>query len=708
MRKTIFLVVQLFVIQQLCAQPIHKKAERHFNQFEYISAAHAYEKILQENADDKLAMERLVLCYDKLNDPQRAEEWLARICNREQAEAKYLKMYGQVLAANSKYAESKEWYKKYLAGTSDKDVEDILTGYEKLSAFYKDSSLYSIAPLDINSQHSDFSPVFYEDGILFCSARGSGKKASQYAWNNSSFIDLYYSTKSNPIPVPIDKPVNSKLHEGPATFSIEQDTIYFTRNNYVGNRKVNSSDGIVKLKIYFSIKNNETWLKERSFKFNSNEYSTGHPAFSPDHKLYFVSDRPGGFGGTDIYWTKYENGDWVAPVNLGAEINTSGNEMFPYVDSSGNLYFASNTHPGLGGLDIFCAKINQNGFSPPENMGAPVNSSKDDFGLIIQNNKGYFSSNRGDNPQDDNIFSFSLDKTKLLAIQAVTTEGLKIENFTIQIIRQEQVLKEQLVESTFTHSFNVDDSYTVSCSKEGFLNKSRVLQYEDFVKVANNETVTVILDRAIKKVTLALLSVEGTSIANGNIQIKELATGTVRTFESDKDGLLSIELDPQAQYEIVCAKTNYKTKTISLNPTDLEKITSETNVPIVLSLANVLFDKNEIGQLIELDIKYDLGKFNIRKDAAKELDKLIVFLKKNPTVSVELGSHTDSRGGQESNLALSQKRATSAAHYIVTKGISSKRVIPIGYGKDDLKVIDAVTEEEHQQNRRTTVKIVGI
>ena len=169
-----------------------------------------------------------------------------------------------------------------------------------------------------NSEYSDFSPAYYKDGIVFCSARNTDAK-TKYTWDNTSYIDLFVMRDSLRAPMSLGKPVNTALHEGPATFSTNFDTIFFTRNNYINNKKSNSKDGVVKLKIYYAVLKNGIWQKEQNLPFSSDEYSIGHPALGKDHKLYFVSDMPGGIGGTDIYYTTLVNGQWSNPVNVGPE-----------------------------------------------------------------------------------------------------------------------------------------------------------------------------------------------------------------------------------------------------------------------------------------------------------------------------------------------------------------------------------------------------
>jgi outer membrane protein OmpA-like peptidoglycan-associated protein len=683
----------------------YKKAEKYYNQFEYAAAAEAFEAIASRYPSDVRAWERLAVCYEKLNNSQKAEAWLARLCNRQEAPAHYFKWYAKVLASNGHYTASASWYQKYLDTVPDEHATHTVKGYNNIELFYEDSSFYSIRPLPFNSDQSDFSPSFYEGGLVFCSSRIDVKNKGTYMWDNSAFIDLYWVGNLEAKPIAFGKPINSIMHEGPATFTAGYDTLYFTRNNLTDNRKSIGENDIVKLKIFYSIRKNGIWQKEIGLPLNADNFSVGHPALSPSHRLYFASDMPGGLGGTDLYYTEFVNGHCTAAVNLGPEINTPGNEMFPFIDDQGNLYFASNTHPGLGGLDIFYAKKRENNFQSPKNLGYPINSSKDDFGLIIKAAEGFFSSNRGANHQDDNIYSFTINKSKSVYIQPVSQDGKRLGNFNVLL--EGESSEQHHVEQVFSNEFNCEKVYKIQVSKEGYQDQSLTLEREKLISLHQYDTIRIILKDAVKNFQIKLRSDDGKSLAGGTIEIRNLTTGEIQKLITDDNGQTEVVLNTQAQYEFTGSNAAYKSKIVTYNSAELLALYQGTTIEISLLSTNVLFEKNEIGETIELEIRYDVSKSNIRPDAAKELNKLVAFLKKNPTIKVELGSHTDTRGSEEANRKLSQQRAEAAVRYMLSKKISFKQLIPVGYGEHDPKLNNAITEAEHQQNRRTTIKIVG-
>lgn len=282
-------------------------------------------------------------------------------------------------------------------------------------ATWKGPALVEIKNMAINSKYSDFSPMFHKDSsLVYASAHDSAFITTRrYRWTNQPFLDLYVAQAqgdgenlSNP--KKFSKNINTKYHEASVSFSPDQKTIYFTRNNY-GKRLKRGKNGINHLKIYQSNFVDGDWTKAVEVPFNSEDYSTGHPSVSPDgKKLYFVSDRPGGYGETDIYVVDIlDNGSFTEPKNLGRTVNTAKKEMFPYITENA-LYFSSDRTMGLGGLDIYKADHADGVFGVGINLGEPINSNRDDFSYIINTSgeKGYFASNRKGGRGDDDIYSF--------------------------------------------------------------------------------------------------------------------------------------------------------------------------------------------------------------------------------------------------------------------------------------------------------------
>ncbi|MDQ3394215.1 MAG: OmpA family protein [Bacteroidota bacterium] len=605
-------------------------ADQYFQDFRFLAAAQVYEKIYIAEPNNYTVAEKLVQCYTKLNNPVKAEYWLEKSMGADPENSRYYINYATTLAANNKHKEAKLWLAKAYKLNPEKETLRWIESYNNFDQFYGDSTQYKITIASFNSQQSDFSPAFFKESLVFCSARDNGKIAKfKYDFNDTWYTDLYMVKDSASSPKLFNNKLNSRYHEGPMAFNESFDTIYFTRNHISGKGKF-SNEGVNKLKIYYAAIKDGKCGNIIDFPLNNSEFSVGHPTFVHKNLMIFASDMPGGFGGTDLYRTMKVNGIWHPPVNLGPKINTSGNELFPFVENA-ILYFSSNGHPGLGGLDVFHTTADGN--NPVMNIGYPINSNNDDFGFIIRKNEGYFSSNRNGNPNNDNIYSFTFINSQPLYILAKNENGKIVPDVNLLVINGKLENNFSLADKAL--SFNWD---------------FKAVEKMKFVK-------TGFIDQEI------------------NFDIKKIQ-------QLKKEDTLIVTLIKKEEPKV-----------------------AEIMVP---NAAPALFKNTLIGQIIELDIKYDVNKANINLEAAEKLDILIQFMKNNPGIKVELGSHSDNRGSADLNQKLSQKRAESAVAYIQSKGIEEERLIAIGYGKNQLKIKEAKIEEEHRQNRRTTIKIIEL
>lgn len=540
------------------------------------------------------------------------------------------------------------------------------------------------------------------------------------------------------------KDLNTKYHEGPLTFSADGNTIFFTRNNYNEGKSSKSSDNVNKLKLYTAQLRDGGWADVTELPFNSNEYSTGHPALSRDGKsLYFVSDRPGGKGGTDVYVARLENNTWTAPVNLGSPVNTKGDEMFPFVDENGNLYFASNGQPGgMGGLDIYFTPLTTGGASPPVvHLDAPINSKADDFGLITDasRSRGYFSSNRLNG--DDDLFRF-IRESSLFGCRNLTlrvfdeANSLPLDSATITVKAQGEGRDAQVLVADADGAVNMcleaDNDFLFEIAKDGYLTStlgfstadltddkatqlgasliklnvigpetlpSRITTGTDDSEWENEEAITASTLRGTVTGEADKKPLEGVKII-----LKNECNGQTKQTVTGPTGRFRFELVEGCDYTLEASKPLYGTNTSAIR-----KI-PEKSTPKLVS-ANLMMIK--AGDLVTLEkINYDLGKWEVRPDAARELDKMVATMQKYPSLKIEIGSHTDSQGDARFNQYLSERRAKAALNYIASKGIARNRLSAKGYGESQLlnNCKDGVlcTEEEHQRNRRTEFKVLSI
>ena len=403
-----------------------KLAKQKMDNLDYIGAIELYNQVL-ENHDEAVAKINLAEAYRKINDTPNAEFWYGQVVRLPQAEPIHRLYYGMMLQRNGKCDVAREWYQQYVDLSPDDQRGQYLLracDYEE-ELMSKNAGIYEVANCDFNSHSDDFSPYFYKAGLVFSSERDTNPVIRRtHTWTGNPFLELYYldlrqtGNQENGCgkyvygrPEKFSNEINSKFHDASVAFSHNGEEIFFTRNNLFDGKKGQDDAGIVRLKIFYARSEGEgKWGELQSLPFNSDEYSVAHPALAVDgSKLYFTSDMPGGFGGMDLYVSEKESGRWGPPMNLGPEINTEGHEIFPYVAPDGKLYFASDGHVGLGGLDIYYAsdKGNSN-WSTPENIGYPINTISDDFSIVFnkEGTCGFFSSDREGGVGRDDVYSF--------------------------------------------------------------------------------------------------------------------------------------------------------------------------------------------------------------------------------------------------------------------------------------------------------------
>ncbi|MBB6237056.1 outer membrane protein OmpA-like peptidoglycan-associated protein [Pedobacter sp. AK013] len=647
--------LSLILFSMLCsfsatAQYVLNEADRAFEQYNYDKAIDLYEQAYKKKATLHAA-ERLAACYNYQRNYKQTESWYAIAAGMEKSPAENTLAYAKALQSNSKYSEAKIQYNNY--ADLNKNLNPSLKSMWLRSC---DSAMYWMKEpksvvinneKSLNSPQSDWGAVMQKGMIVFSSDRGlkgkdeqsgnkpflkfDGSKAPNktiYGWTGNHYLKLYTKTGADSIALfPIG--TGTDYHVGPASFTQNGGEMYFTLTripaqlDYTKVKILKGKQATVNIEIYSSKKDaSGKWGTPVAFKYNNvNQYSVGDPFISTDEQsLYFSSNRPGGKGGTDLYvCQKTAEGDWGLPINL-TEINTEGNERNPSFDGDNNFYFSSDGRVGMGGLDIFSAKLIGGKISEPQNMGYPVNSPQDDFTFNLSTaTTGFLSSNRIDGSGEDDIYSFT----------------------------QQLILAFKLTGTVY------------------------------------NKTT-------------------GQPLGNTIVTLNKTGGSTLKV-ETDENGRFRFNLERASDYGLKGEKTNYRSDGDSLTTIGL---TASTEIKKHLYLEAI-----EINKAIKLEnIYYDFDKSNIRADATIELDKLVKIMTDNPTIWIELGSHTDSRGNDAYNLALSQRRADAAVQYIIDRGISKNRITAVGYGETRLlnKCTNGVqcTAAEHQLNRRTEFKIV--
>lgn len=667
--KFVFVLVTTLVSFSTQAQGMKEKtADKKFNMLAYATAGEMYSELAKKSKATDHQIRRAAECYRLIGNTDLAEKWYAKLVGHEGVKAEDFYHYAQTLKMNEKYDLANKMIAKFAKMKPNNSIGKVHAGNQDYVNELKSMpNKYVIANLGVNSSASDFAPSFYSvDGqtnLLFVSARTSNTSAlnNRLQWDGSNFLDVFIAKLGGDGEQAeierFERGLKSKYHEGPVSFSNNGTIMYLTRSNYLSKKKGSDSAKHNNLKIYLSVKKeNGEWGELTEFPHNSDEYSTGHASVTEDGTvMYFVSDMPGSKGETDIWMSKKEGNSWSKPMNVD-DLNTEGKEMFPFISANHTLYFSTDGFLGLGGQDIYKAQGDGKGnFSDPQNMMYPLNTNHDDFGFIINENQteGYFSSNR----------------------DGITAKGS-------------------------------DDIYRVK------MNVARPLAEVKEIKIKEGE---------YKLAATIMNSENGKAIAGVSVKLRDRRTGEVEEFITDEKGSFLNNMEGRSyegyemDYDVIISKKGYLSKTVPFNKTFEE--------PGTINLSEYINTKiqenkagNEITEFCEIKaIFYDFDKAVIRPDAAVELSKLVTCMKANPTIKVEIGSHTDCRASDVYNEKLSERRAKAARDFVISKGIDASRIYGKGYGEtkllnecdcDKTNKSDC-TDEEHQMNRRTEFRIVS-
>ncbi len=586
-----------------------------------------------------------------------------------------------------------------------------------------DGEKYAIKLADFNSKKADYSPMSYNGELLYVSNNRVTSFIHRYnKMDGEKMYDIVYNGENKIILSLLEK-INSKYNEGPLTAINGGKTVFFTRNNYNQKKKIKGEGGMLNLQIFFvELLEDSSWSEAKSLPFNSADYNVGHPSFSLDEKtMYFSSDMPGSIGGADIYKVDYSNGNWGTPQNLGITVNTSEAELFPHMSSKGALYYSSNREGGIGGLDIYKSELKKGIFTIGENVGAPLNSENDDFGIIsivdVEGNEiGYFSSNREGGVGSDDIYEWvSLIKPLIVVGRLYKKiDGSPIANTVINITNSDGKVQQVMTDAdgNYTYPLKRGEDYIFDVISPDVFNEAGSFSG----KVADSQT-EVKNDIAVEEWPYLYGEVKDESgkLLEGVIYTIKKEGKAVYRAQTDTDGVVKYILPSDAKVgDLISYTLEYKKEDyLATNKSISQRLINAGKNPI--KNGEVVLIENKVGVDIATIIKikpiyYEYNKADITPTAAVELDKIVTFLKDNPTVFIELASHTDARGSARYNFKLSDRRAKSAAKYIQGKIDNPKRIYGKGYGESKLKnkCTDRAdcTEEQHAENRRTEFTIV--
>jgi outer membrane protein OmpA-like peptidoglycan-associated protein len=696
-----------------------RMVDRYDEVFDYAKANAILENLDAKGKATPEDLRRLALNYRKIGEPKKAEYAYTRLMATGAQVPEDVLSYADQLRANGKYKEALEWYANYAAlRPDDPRPKAYLANPELFDRMMRDSTSASIRTVAINSPQADLGMSVLDELLLFSSARGEGVGGRRsYPWDDEPYLNLYSALLKGETaeePMVMRKDVNSRYHDGTVSYDPVAKRMYFTRNNVLNGSLVKSGRGNLNLGIYYTnVVTGEfgqpEWSALIPMPFNDPEFNYGHPAVSPGgQRLFFVSDRPGGQGGTDIWFCEKLGEQWGAPQNMGPKVNTPGDEMFPFLRKDSTLFFASTGHPGLGGLDLFRTKLRPDGPGAIFNLGYPMNTRYNDHGLILINDSaGFFSSDRPGGQGSDDIYGCTIRPPMVYlagrVIDSVTKQP--IEGATI-VLKDEDGshVKRYTLKSSEGGRFSIDaeyhERYLLVANMNGYYQREMgVLTDSDPL-----EEIVVEMEKYDYLANGTVLNGEtGEPMAGVTVVLTDAAGDTLASVVTDASGTYQFPLKPETDYRVKADKEGFFKQSA--------KVSTKGKASSAITTDFRLFPL-KVDQVVRLDnIFYDFNKADIRPDAALELDKLVATLLENPTVKIELSSHTDCRGKDAYNLSLSERRAKSAVDYVISKGIAKDRLKSKGYGKSKPAVdckCEQCTDEDHEQNRRTEFKVLSM
>ncbi len=755
-----FLLISLFCCASLAlsAQGIlQRQADQAMQDLDYMTAIVLYQQVL-ENDDNSAAKISLAECYRKINDTENAERWYAEVVKTSAAKSIHRLYYGMMLQANGKCAEAKTWFDIYRAERpDDARGRHLAAGCDQVEQLNKAGvGIYVVSRLPFNSNMDDYSPTLQSNQIIFASDRHDNSPLQRTnMWTGASFTELYRvpfqpnagapSTFQYGPAAKFSPKLNSKFHEAAVTFSADGKTIFFTRNNFVDGKTGRDDEGLVKLKIYTgNASQPDQWENLQALPFCSDEYSVAHPSVTADGKrLYFSSNKPGGYGGMDLYFSDLEAGRWGLPMNLGPDVNTEGNEIFPFISADRRLYFASNGHVGLGGLDIYYTTPKGKGdWNTPVNPGAPLNSSHDDFGVTFnpEGTWGFFSSDREGGLGRDDIYSFT---KRAVPMEIYVTDpytktpvaGVAVTNQTTGLTLTTSA------EGKIGFDMRPDECVTFSLSKKNYEIITREACTNN-VAAGQPMRLNLALEKKANHTLQGLVfdMMDGLPAEGVLVTLTNDCGKPVDVQTTSEEGRYQFRLDKNCCYTVKATAEGYiadvsdRQCTVGLAPgqglradlslepyrdadgfvvkkaTPADALTPHFNpanglyenadgTAATYDFGNgltlrkgVLFDNGTPSQPSEgewqrsaagflVHLYYDFNATAIPAESEAEMQKLLTTLLENPELKVEIASHTDARGTAEYNLDLSQRRADAVVDWLANHAIARDRLTAHGYGE---------------------------
>jgi outer membrane protein OmpA-like peptidoglycan-associated protein/tetratricopeptide (TPR) repeat protein len=691
-----------------------KKADKYYDQFAYRNALNIYLHANDRDPKNIHVRERIADCYFKLHDPVNAEKWFKELMNEPDIHPEPKFEYAEALSMNGKYAESKFWFEEYLKDRpNDQLALEKVAFLNKIHLFREDSLRFVLALAPFNSTHADYGAHYFHEGIVFASSRDVDAfikhKPFDTVDEDESSLNLFYVERTvtgewGDVVHFHREHIKSFLHEGPIAFYDNDNKGAFTKSNLKNGKAVYDASGRANLNIYFADVNElGSFTNITSFEHNSDAYSSAHPTLSRDGKtMYFSSTSPAGFGDSDIYVTTLEDGKWTEPKNLGPNINTREDESFPFLANDSTLYFSSNGHGTLGGLDILVSYKKDGQFMKARNFGGPLNTRFDDFSFVCDSTGrvGFIASNRPGGKGIDDIYLFIANYYFLVGDVRELGKRTGIADAKVSAYDADGNLMESTVtdsDGSFLMYLPYDKEVKIVAEKEGF----EVLA-DQLISTVGKPFGVDSLDMQLWKQNMfakgRVFSNETEAVLPGaSVILVNQTDNRTDTLQVNESGEYNFLVRPDKNYRVEASKDGFITKGFDLKTKGL----LEGDL-----LNDIVLEEEFLSKEV---IHFAFDKSIISSEDKMKLDGIVKILKGTSTASLSVTAHADSRGTHKYNKALSERRAAAVVNYVSSKGINRKRIESIAFGEELLlnTCSDGVecAEEEHAKNRRAEIKV---
>jgi outer membrane protein OmpA-like peptidoglycan-associated protein len=724
MRKFLFIPFTFFLFAEAFAQSTNistllfsneKKADLFYAKKAYRNALNIYQHIGDKSEASTLIQEKIGDCYLHLHDPESAEPVYEALFRKNDVSEEVKLKYAQTLSMNNKHLDAlgvlESIDRKKIDSTYiDKQINFI----KSINLFYHDSIAVVLKEAyELNSSHSDFGTSYFKNNVVFASTRDYDlfiKRKSLASETSEEALTHLFSAFHKDEPYGQVNPFKKDqlatyFHDGPIVFYNGQKKAAITRSNFTNQKSVVDAQGSVNLKLFLAEIGSLGDLKNvKPFPFNDDKYSVGHPTFTQTgERIYFAANFAEGFGGSDIYYSDFKEEEWTKPINAGPTINTSGDELYPFLQNDSTLYFSSTGHGGFGGLDIFSIKKIKGKFRRAKNLGSPMNSPRDDFAFMTDSTQrnGFLSSNRLGGKGSDDIYSYHANRSFLQGDTRELINATQIIPGTLILVKNDEGI---LIDSTrsddqgrYHLDLPFDEDLVITAKKDGY----EILEDIAFSTRGDSfgiDSLTILL---WKKELFAKGKIYDnetqTILANATVVLTDLTKHTADTVILGEKGEYNFLVRPNRKYRIDAMKKGYISSGFNLNTHNIFK--GELLNDIVLE--EIYIDKS-----ITL---FDYDKFEIKPEWHKQLNHLLRTLKKYPKATLHIGAHADSRGTNAKNQLLSEKRANAELNYFTQRGIDRRRIEAVGFGEELVlnRCSDGVEcpEEEHEKNRRAELKV---